>query len=286
MSTSNICVGVTGLNMTDSPAPGVAVMRCIKEGFGGNFKGIGFGYDSLDAGLYEKQYFNHVYLLPYPSQGPENLLERILHVHEKTPMDVIVPTLDAELFNFISIRKKLHKEGIKTFYPTKKQFEMCSKVKLHELGKKADILVPETSVEKELKKVSEGIEKIGFPLMVKGIYYEAYLAHSYDEVFRYARKIITKWGMPIILQKQVKGTELDVTALGDGKGGCIGFVPMRKLIVTDKGKGWAAVTIDDKRISSLLDKFFFVTKWQGPVEHKKIQNSVLSLSFNPTFHLL
>ncbi|NOX35538.1 MAG: biotin carboxylase [Deltaproteobacteria bacterium] len=266
MNFSNICVGVTGLNMTDSPAPGVAVMRCIKEGFKNHFTGIGFGYDSMDAGLYEKQFFKHVYLLPYPSEGPANLLERILKIHEKTPMDVIVPTLDAELFNFISIRKDLHKEGIMTFFPTREQFELCSKVKLHELGEKSNILVPKTSVEKELKKVSTGIEKIGFPLMVKGIYYDAYLAYSYDEVYRFARKIISKWGMPIILQKHVKGVELDVAALGDGKGGCIGYVPMRKLIITDKGKGWAAVTIEDKKIASLLDRFFLLTKWQGPVE--------------------
>jgi len=110
MNLPDFCVGVTGLNMTDSPAPGVAVMRCIKEGFKNRFTGIGFGYDSMDAGLYERQFFKHVYLLPYPSEGPENLLERILTIHKKTPMDVIIPTLDAELFNFISIRKDLQNQ--------------------------------------------------------------------------------------------------------------------------------------------------------------------------------
>ncbi|OGR10876.1 MAG: hypothetical protein A2277_20830 [Desulfobacterales bacterium RIFOXYA12_FULL_46_15] len=271
MNLPDFCVGVTGLNMTDSPAPGVAVMRCIKEGFKNRFTGIGFGYDSMDAGLYERQFFKHVYLLPYPSEGPENLLERILTIHKKTPMDVIIPTLDAELFNFISIRKDLQKEGIMTFYPTKEQYEMCAKIKLHVLGEKADILIPKTSVEKELKKLSAGIENIGFPLMVKGIYYDAYLAYSYDEVYRFTRKIVSRWGMPVILQKYIRGVELDVAALGDGEGGCIGYVPMRKLIITDKGKGWAAVTINDQKISALVSRFFSATKWQGPAELELIK---------------
>jgi len=263
---NKLTIGVTGLNLTESPAPGIAVMRCIKEGCGSENDGIGFGYDTLDAGLYEASYFKHVYLLPYPSEGYECLLDRILNVHKKTPLNVIIPTLDAELYNFISIREELHKNGIMTFFPTKEQFEMCSKINLYSFGNKADISVPLSFVEKDIKKISIAVEKTGFPLMVKGIFYDAYKAHNIDEVHKYIAKITAQWGMPVILQEYLEGVELNVAALGDGNGGCIGSVTMRKLIITDKGKGWAGVTIKDREISKLVKKFFSATKWRGPVE--------------------
>ena len=266
MTLSNLVIGVTGLNLTDSPAPGIAVMRCIKEGSANRIQGIGFGYDTFDAGLYEKTYFKHVYLLPYPSEGSECLLDRILKVHKKTPLNIIIPTLDAELFNFISIEEELHKHGIMTFFPTKEQFEMCSKINLYNFGKSANISVPGTIVEKQLNTIGMAVEKIGFPLMVKGLFYEAYKATNIDEVHKFITKITSQWGMPVILQEYLEGVELNVAAVGDGKGGYIGYVPMRKLIITDKGKGWAGVTISDSGISALVKTFFAATKWRGPVE--------------------
>lgn len=266
MMMKNLVIGVTGLNLTDSPAPGLAVMRCIREVRACKSEGIGFGYDTFDAGLYDESFFKHVYLLPYPSEGSECLLNRILEVHKKTPLNVIIPTLDAELYNFISIKDDLHENGIMTFFPTKEQFEMCSKINLYSFGKKAGISVPETIVEKQINKVGMAVEKIGFPLMVKGIFYEAYKSHNIDEVHKYIGKITSQWGMPVIFQEYLEGVELNVAALGDGKGGYIGFIPMRKLIITDKGKGWAGVTIKDSGISGLVNRFFSATKWRGPIE--------------------
>ncbi len=262
----DLVIGVTGLNLTDSPAPGIAVMRCIKEAGVCKTTGIGFGYDTYDAGLYDESYFKHVYLFPYPSEGSICLLDRIIKIHKKTPLNVIIPTLDAELFNFIAIKDELHKLGIKTFFPTKEQYEMCSKINLYDFGKDSGISVPLTCVEKQINKVGIAVEKIGFPLMVKGLFYEAHKAHNIDEVHRHISKVTSQWGMPILLQEYLEGVELNVTAVGDGKGGFIGYVPMRKLMITDKGKGWAGVTINDKGIAGVVKKFFAATKWRGPLE--------------------
>jgi len=262
----NLAIAVTGLNSTDSPAPGMPVMRCIKEVASWEGVSIGFGYDSFDAGLYKEDYFEHAYLLPYPSEGADYLLDRLLKAHARTPFDVIIPTLDSELYNFISIEESLHKNGIMTFLPTKEQINDCSKENLFDLLNRADIETPATAIVRDFKKIGMAVEEVGFPLMVKGVFYEAYKTSSMVEVSELIDRLSRKWGLPIILQKYINGDEIDIAAVGNGEGGCVGSVPMRKLIITDKGKGWAGVTIKDEGLYQLLDRYFSFTKWRGPLE--------------------
>ncbi len=263
---SNFSVAVTGLNSTDSPAPGIPVMRSIKEAARNKVNGIGLGYDSLDAGLYRKSHFNHVYLLPYPSEGADCLMDRLLKINSRTPIDVLIPTLDAEIFNLITIQKRIHQLGIHTLIPTKEQLQLCSKPNLPELGKKANIFIIPGKVIGDTKNLSKKVEEIGFPLMVKGVFYEAYKTQNIDDVNKYISILSEKWGMPIILQKYIEGEEFNVTAVGNTEGKLKGMVCMRKLITTDKGKGWSGVTIKDPEIDQLVERFFEATKWSGPLE--------------------
>ena len=70
----------------------------------------------------------------------------------------------------------------------------------------------------------------------------------------------------IIIQQHIKGTEYNVTGLGDGKGKTIAAVPMRKQYITDKGKAWGGISIGDKEMLELTDKFVKSTKWRGGFE--------------------
>jgi len=54
--------------------------------------------------------------------------------------------------------------------------------------------------------------------------------------------------------------------LGDGKGGLSGAVAMKKLAVTDKGKGWAGITIRHAELSAIAERFVRATNWRGPFE--------------------
>ena len=60
--------------------------------------------------------------------------------------------------------------------------------------------------------------------MVKGKFYDAYLAYNEEQVRMNYNKISAKWGVPVIIQEFIKGTEVNVVALGDGKGNTIGAV--------------------------------------------------------------
>ena len=57
-----------------------------------------------------------VFLLFYPSQG-WSCLARIEYIHFRTPLDVIVPTLNPELPAFIETGTATSSLGIATFRP-------------------------------------------------------------------------------------------------------------------------------------------------------------------------
>lgn len=279
-------IAVTGLNATDNPAPGVGVIKSIRENR--NFAGkiIGLVYDSLEPGIYAQGIADEVYLIPYPSEG-QKIIERLAYIQTKTKIDVLMPTLDAEIPNFINLEPELKKMGIATFMPSADQFNLRAKTKLSEFGKQCRIKVPRTVLINEVSQFYRLKEKIPFPVLVKGIFYEAYLAYNAEEAIAYFNKLRAKWGLPVVVQECIAGEEYDVVAVGDGKGNLAGAVPMRKMFLTDKGKAWAGVTINDKEILGKTATIVRKLKWKGPleVEIMKQQGSgqYYLLEINPRF---
>jgi carbamoyl-phosphate synthase large subunit len=261
-----INIAVTGLNAIDSPGPGVPVIRGLHEAASFEANVIGLAYESLEPGIYMEGLCSKSYLIPYPTDGIDALRDRIFFIHSKEKLDVIIPNFDAELFSFMKLEPEFKKAGIHMCLPSFGQFEERQKVNLPAFGKRYNIEVPEgihVSSVKELKKASE---QLGFPLMVKGRYYDAYAAWNSDQAEGYFNKISAKWGLPIVLQKFVKGTELNVIGAGDGKGNTIAAVAMRKQYITDKGKAWAGITIQDPALIDLTHRFNASTQWKGAFE--------------------
>lgn len=261
-----VVIAVTALNAIDSPGPGVAVIRAIRECPDFDARIIGLSYEALEPGLYMHELVDKTYQIPYPSAGTDSLLARLEYIHAQENLELIIPNFDAELFNFIKLREKLHKLGIRTFLPDLVQFEARDKLKLSDFGKKNGFLVPHDRVLNEFRELKKIEEELEYPVVVKGKFYDAEIANSFDQVEKAFLKILAKWGLPIILQEFIKGTEINIAALGDGKGNAISIIPMRKLYITDKGKAWAGITLDDDRLVGLARKFIESTQWRGGCE--------------------
>lgn len=259
-------IGITGLNAIDSPGPGVAVIRAIRDCKDFDVRIIGLSYESLEPGLYMHDIVDKTYQIPYPSGGTDSLLSRLLYIHEQENLDLIIPNFDAELFNFIKLSKKLKELGIETFMPDANQFEARDKVKLVDFGKQHNFFVPEDQVLYELRELHKIADKIEYPTVVKGKFYDAVIANSFEQAEKAFLEIQAKWGLPIILQEFIKGTEINIAALGDGEGNAISVIPMRKLYITDKGKAWSGITLEDEKLVDLARKFIRVTKWKGGCE--------------------
>lgn len=281
-------VAITGMNAKpENPGPGVAVARCLKESVGFCGRIIGLGYDALDPGLYMDQFCDEGYLLPYPSAGEDALLGRIEEIHKVSPIDILIPCLDAELPSFIRLVHKLSSLGIKTVLPDAEQFRLRNKDRLLELAEHAGIECPDI---KSITNISffNDCDKMGweFPLVVKGIFYDAYVVYHKDEASSAFRKIAEQWGYPVLVQKFVKGEEYNLTAIGDGNGQLVAPVMMKKLALTDKGKAWAGVSINDQELLNAATRLVVAIKWRGPLELEVIKDGAGQyqlLEINPRF---
>ncbi len=271
MSKKKVTLAATGLNNTDNPGPGIPVIRAIRESADLEVKVVGLVYETLEPGIYMRDLVDKVYMMPYPSEGSEVVMERLAYIHHREQIDVLIPNFDAELYTFIKSEKVLQEMGIRTFLPTLEQLEERHKNNLPEFGKKYGLLVPKSKpilYESDIRTLEEDFE---FPVMVKGKFYDAYIAYNEEQVLSHFNKISAKWGLPVIVQEFIRGMEVNVVALGDGRGNTIGAVPMRKQYITDKGKAWGGITLDNPDMLELTRRIISATRWRGGMELELIR---------------
>lgn len=280
-------MAVTGLNAIDSPGPGISVIRAVRDSKLFDVRIIGLAYESLEPGIYMHELVDKTYQVPLPSNGKDVLLSRLAYIHSIENLDLIIPNFDAELFNYIKLAPTLKKQyNINTFLPTLEQFEARHKVNLEEFGRQHKIHVPKSKTIFDSRDIQALSEDFEYPLVVKGKFYDATIAYTPEQAMAAFNKIAAKWGLPIIIQQHVQGEEVNVTAIGDGEGQTIGAVPMRKQYITDKGKAWSGISIDDKKLLRMTSKLIRSTKWRGGLELEIIKTGsgkYYLLEINPRF---
>jgi len=281
-----LTIGVTGLNAHDNPGPGIAVIRSLKDAYGESVKIIGLAYESLEPGIYMDGMVDKTYQIPYPSAGSAALLERLESIHEKEQLDLIIPNFDSELYNFIRIAGHLAGIGIKTFLPTHAQLAARDKINLGDFGSKHNFKVPEFSLLNNINDISNAAGQLNYPFVIKGRFYEAQIVNNTEAAKKAFYELSAKWGLPVIAQEYIPGTEINVAGLGDGSGKAISVVPMRKLYITDKGKAWAGITIEDTELIQLGQQFCSALHWKGGFELELMKDSagnLYLLEVNPRF---
>ena len=284
MHKKQITVALSGLNNIDNPGPGIPVIRGIRESNIFEPRIIGLAYENLEPGAYMHNLVNKTYKVPYPSNGVDALIERIRYINDIEKIDVLIPNFDSELFTFIKSADILKTMRIATFLPTLKQFEERHKSNLPKFGKKYNVKVPFSIALTNINDIDNLTDDFEYPVVVKGKFYDANIAYSKEQALIYFNKISSKWGLPIIIQEFIKGIEVNVVALGDGKGNTIGAVPMRKQYITDKGKAWSGITLDNKNMLDLTHKIITDTQWRGGMELELIKtskNELYLIEINP-----
>ena len=279
-------IAVTGLNANDNPGPGIAVIRAIRDGLGNDVRIIGLSYESLEPGIYMPDMVDKTYQIPYPTAGIAALKTRIQYINEREMLDLVIPNFDAELYNFIKITPWLDSIGIRTYLPTEEQLAARDKMNLFDFGTTHGFNVPADHKLHTVDDIAKAGHALGYPLVIKGKYYEAFVNHTPDLAIKSFHHLSAKWGLPVIAQQFIKGTEINIAGLADGKGNAVSVIPMRKLYLTDKGKAWAGITIEDEELINLAVKFARVTKWKGGFEMEIMRDEggkLFIMEINPRF---
>lgn len=284
-------IGVTGINAKpENPGPGCAVARCLSEASGFRGRVIGLGYETLDAGLYHPEDCDGGYLLPYPASGSEALMERLDEILRKDRIDAIIPSLDAELPNFIVLQATLAKRGVRMLLPGRAELRSRDKDRLPALCELAGVATPRVRQISDARFFERCTDEEeggwSYPLVVKGFFYDAYVVHDAAEAACRFGQIVRAWGYPVLVQSHVAGDEVNLTALGDGSGALIGAVMMRKQALTEKGKAWAGVAIDDGDLLAAGERLMRALKWSGPLELEMLRDAegrLHLIEVNPRF---
>ena len=280
-----LCIGVTGINAVDNPGPGIGVIRSLKECKDLNVEIVGLAYDAMEPGIYMDWLVDKSFILPYPSTSEEEYISRLLYIKDRACIDMIIPTLDAEMPFFIKSKEKLESYGIKTFTPSQEQFNLRSKAKLEETSLKIGIKTPKSKTVTSYDELTKAIEELDLPVMVKGAFYKAYRAYTHQEAVGFFRKIVAEWGYPVIVQQVVSGEEMNVVGVGDGEGGDLGLVAIKKLWITSLGKIWTGVTVKNGKLFELAKTFIEKTLWKGAFELECIvdHDDIYLIEVNPRF---
>ena len=280
-----LTVGVSGINAVDNPGPGVGVARSLREAEDLDLRIVGLAYDAMEPGIYMDWLLDRSFVVPYPSAGRDAYIERLRYIQSVAGLDFIIPTLDTEMPFYSRCQGELETLGMHCFVPTPEMYRLRGKDRLTEVAETIGIELPETEVVSSQEELVVAVEKVGLPVMIKGAFYQARRAHTTQEALQHCHRIVAEWGYPIIVQQVVSGDELNVVAVGDGVGGCLGRVAIRKMWITELGKMWTGVTIHNQAILRASDAFARAYRWRGPFELECIASAgrLYLVEINPRF---
>lgn len=264
-------LAITGLHRGENPQPGPSIVSAIRLRWPDAFI-VGLVYDAYESGIYADDGPDVCHAMPYPTMGLPMYLARLEEIHALSPFDHLIPTLDAEIALLADASEKLESLGVRTVLPDGETLSRCSKSRLPELAAACGVGVPATAVARDLSDALDQAEGLGYPLFVKGPYYDAVRVGTSTALAAVGASILADWGPPLILQEPVHGSEFNVLGLGDGKGGLLGRCSVRKMILSDKGKGNGSVIVRDPRLDEITERVMMETKWKGPFELEFIRD--------------
>jgi carbamoyl-phosphate synthase large subunit len=258
-------IAVTGLHRGDNPQPGAAIVADIRREWPDAYV-VGLVYNAYESGIYAGDGPCACHVMPYPAAGLEAWLRRLAEIHARDPFDWLIPTLDSEISLLAGAMEQLGALGIQARLPDRKLLSRMSKTTLPELAAACGMQTPATAVARDLAGALDHAARIGYPVYLKGPFYDASLVARPEALAQAAIRILEDWGPPLIVQEPVAGTEFNVMGLGDGSGGSLGHCAVRKLIISDKGKGSGSVIVRDSRLDAMTAAFLRETSWPGPFE--------------------
>lgn len=265
--TAAVTVAVTGLHRGDNPQPGASVVRSLRRVMP-DIRVIGLSYDPLESALYSHDIdrVDAVYLLPFPMKGPEMLLERLTYIHKRERIQAVIPCLDSEILNFMMIYPELQEMGIAAMLPSPEAFEYRAKENLAGFCRRHAIPGPRTHAAQDFATLARFAEEIGYPLYIKGKYYEAWLVYSAIELAEHFDDIARVWGVPILVQEALFGDEYDVLGLAADGGAIVAQCAIRKLLRTKNGKGFGGIVVNDPEMDRASRHIIKALRWTGPFE--------------------
>jgi carbamoyl-phosphate synthase large subunit len=248
---------------------------------------VGLSFDHRFTGCYATGLFDEVFLIPPPAQGERSFVEALDQIRRKSPLDVLLPTLDPEAALCAAAARSLRAFGIRTLVPSPTAIRRRAKSVLGELARSFGFGTPKTIMLTSRSGIASALRELPLPFFLKGSFADARMVTIADEAYAEFDSLVARWGVPLLAQERVFGDELNLAMLFNRKSEPVGAIPMRKLGITDRGKGWAGVTV---RLAETVERAGALLRsigWVGPAEMEMIRdptsNRIHLIEINPRF---
>ena len=254
-------IAVSALGRSEVSQPGIAVVRSLRR-VRPDVTIIGLAYDSTESGIYTGD-CDVVYLMPYPSQGALALSERLDDIHSRHRLDVVIPCLDNELLNYIAVEGDLQARNIRVALPSRTAFQRRTKPNLYKLCRSLGLTSPRAFVACTIEQAQDATEKLGFPVMLKGMEFGAIKVATQAELV----SAFYQLNALVLVQKFVEPEdEYCCVGLGDGYGNLVGSCTIRKTTTTATGKAFGGITVNNPTINAAVGRLVRALKWCGIFE--------------------
>ncbi|MDO8788108.1 MAG: ATP-grasp domain-containing protein [Sulfuritalea sp.] len=268
-----IRVALTGLAGLDNPEPGLAVARALRKGWRGALQIEGLVYDPFSTGGWTPGVADQLHMIPPIAHGDEAVLQRLLELHKKYPIDALVPCLDLEVPIISRLSSRLARAGIRTLLPEVGDVQAISKANLSAFCYANEVATPRTEHVRDLSAVALHADNFGYPLWVKGTVAGAKKVFNREQAVFEAEILAAKWGGGVLLQEAIDGSEYMVAVVARGDGSCLAMASARKLGTNQRGKSVVGAVIADPVLKRVALRLLSRLHWRGPLELEFVRSA-------------
>ncbi len=278
----DVVVGITGISAFELTQPGLGVARCLRATPEVG-RLIGLAYTPNDTGLFRSGLFDVCCRLPIEqdsdkeTEGDESTFEHLLRIRKKHGLDVVIPNLDMEIDRFHRIAPELERAGVRTLLPGRAARQKLSKLGLSKLSLSSslgELEFPETMTVRNRRDLALAWKRFGTPMILKGISARATRVYT-EEQAQVVWSHFREEGESLVLaQPVVFGEEFSVGLVCDRAGRMIDALPLKKLMMCERGKAWVAVSTPMPLVLAQLAELMAKAGWNGPADVDLIRDSI------------
>lgn len=273
---------VTALKNIESPQPGFSVARSLKNA---GHTVIGIDDSPLSSGM-AASYIDEIHTIKaLKDEEKEEFLDRLAEI-SKDEKEILIPCYDDHVYFFSSIREEIQELGFEIILPSQEALKKASKPQLPDL--EVSCAIPKTKLVKSKRELESSLEDFEYPVVVKGIVKDAYIAHNEEEAKTHFSTVVNTWhegSGPVLLQEHIDGEFYCVAGVANENSKLLTGIVMKKLGIDSKGTTWSGYSVKEEELMQYAEEMVEHTKWKGPFEMEFIKkdNTYYLFEINPRF---
>lgn len=236
---------VTDLKVVDSPQAGIGVARCLKmlgyKVYGGDDTPFVTSSD-----IFEKTFV----IEEIRNLNLDSLVKKLIELKNIYGIEYIIPCYDETTILFSYIKEKLDFVGIQLIASSIDSIKKLRKNNLSNIFNLGKFASPETNLVNSIDEARDSANKMGYPVVVKGLTKGAFIAKDTVELDNAIKKVCGIWNnneIKCLIQKYIKGKFIN-SMVAYKSGRIVSYLEMEKISLDSNGATWFGKLTSEKQL--------------------------------------